>query len=169
MVGSLGLGAPLPKDIEDGSVKRQELSSNDKLRIQLLGKDHARLQRRSKDGRNLVIGITQLGSKPRPSPSTTVAQDDDGDDEEGRSSLGKPKRKKEGLDFREISSKDYLEKGMSISSSNVFERVGKSNRRQNYLDEVLAEKSRKRKKKRQKHRESAAAPKLADHIEGGEL
>ncbi|KAJ9649623.1 hypothetical protein H2199_000401 [Coniosporium tulheliwenetii] len=35
----LGVGAPLPEEIPDGSFKRSHLSSNDKLRKQLLGKN----------------------------------------------------------------------------------------------------------------------------------
>ncbi|OCL13985.1 hypothetical protein AOQ84DRAFT_270621, partial [Glonium stellatum] len=38
----LGVGAPLPKDVNDGSFKRRELSSNDKLLKQLLGKKAAK-------------------------------------------------------------------------------------------------------------------------------
>ncbi|MCJ1256579.1 hypothetical protein MMC24_004403 [Lignoscripta atroalba] len=154
IVGSLGLGAPIPKDIKDGSLKRQELSSNDKLRKQLLGKDFMKLYGKSKDGSKLGSVASQLGSKPRPPPAKTMHDDDE--DEGGRSSLGKSKRKQE----------DQIVGGDNVEDDSVTTaRVRKANllltakplkRRNNYLDEVLADKSKRQKKKRRKNKAVAA-------------
>ncbi|OCK82217.1 hypothetical protein K432DRAFT_230686 [Lepidopterella palustris CBS 459.81] len=78
----LGVGAPLPKDITDGSFKRRELSSNDKLLQQLLGKKAAKAHMSSKVS-------PKLGSKPLKAPPH---QEDSEDEEQGRASAFKSKK-----------------------------------------------------------------------------
>jgi len=143
----LGVGATVP---EDGDVKREELSSNETLRRQLLGRDYKKV-RAGKGDKGALGGVAVVGSKPRPLGSTREIGQESGD-EEGRSSLGKSKRK------RRVGE---TEEGAGISDEEVT-RVSKASmgtsrpqkRAVNYLDQVLAEKSRrqrKKSKKRKKH------------------
>ncbi len=140
----LGVGATVP---EDGDVKREELSSNETLRRQLLGRDYKKVRA----GKGPLGGVAVVGSKPRPLGSTREIGQESGD-EEGRSSLGKSKRK------RRV---EETEEGAGVSDEEVT-RVSKASmgtsrpqkRAVNYLDQVLAEKSRrqrKKSKKRKKH------------------
>ncbi|KAL8687699.1 MAG: hypothetical protein Q9224_005078, partial [Gallowayella concinna] len=106
----LGLGATIPTDFKYGDVKRQKMSSNDLLRRQLLGKDHARLQSRSghgQGGQRIVERSLLIGSKPRPIPVKRKGEEESSGDEGGRSSLGKKKRKK----WVEIVDSEELEGG----------------------------------------------------------
>lgn len=141
----LGLGAALPKD---GDVKRQELSTNDKLRKQLLGKDHAKKQ--NKEAMKAHRPGQMNTSKPRPISTKLEPPVYDSDDEGGRSSLFKSKRKrsqgnedptKDTTSIQKQSSpRGDPEDALAVWSLNK----GKGN----YLDEVLAEKSRKKQKKK---------------------
>ena len=147
----LGLGAPLPKDVKDGDFKRQELSSNDRLRKQLLGKDFAKLYGATVGAWKGRLGGANLGSKPRPMTTSKVDVEEE-DDEEGRSTLGKSKAKKkipiqQGPENLEDDSKevnDHME-ASNADPSRPSKRVS------SYLDEVLAEKHRKKQKKKKKH------------------
>jgi len=138
------VGATVP---EDGDVKREGLSSNETLRRQLLGRDYKKVR----VGKGPLGGVAVVGSKPRPLGSTREIGQESGD-EEGRSSLGKSKRK------RRV---EETEEGAGVSDEEVT-RVSKASmgtsrpqkRAVNYLDQVLAEKSRrqrKKSKKRKKH------------------
>ncbi len=137
------MGATLPKD---GGVKREELSSNEQLRKQLLGRDYKKAQAGKKDK-----GVVAFGSKPKPVDSKRqISPESEG--EGGRSSLGKSKRKRQ---------MEQTEEGPEVSDGEATKAtragLGTSpprNRGINYLDEVLAEKSRrqhKKSKKRKKH------------------
>ena len=142
----LGLGAPLPKDTRDGDFKRPELSANDRLRKLLLGKDFKRLSGDTAGSRKVGFVGVPLGSKPRPIVSKT--SEEEGDDDEGRSALGKSKTKKtfsvesadENLDSNDVKELDRQNDGASRPIK----------RGSTYLDEVLAEKQ--RKKHRKKHK-----------------
>ena len=150
-MGRLGLGAKVP---EDGEVKRQELSSNDKLRRQLLGKDMARLYGKSGSGGKFGSGSMPLGSKPRPTPMRKAAEDED-DDEEGRSSLGKSKRRKH-VESQEPAVHNNQIIAKEVAESSVSDAAGRSKQtRINYLDEVLAEQQRKKQKKKRKREKEA--------------
>lgn len=156
-MGRLGLGAPLPADIKDGDARRQELTSNDKLRKQLLGKNFQQLQGKGRGESKSAPGSGQRGSKPRPA---AVKRDWESEDEDGagRSSLGKSKRKMkaamqeaaDGGDVEDVTAPD----GGEIKT---FDDSRLPKRARNYLDEVLAEKSRKKQKKKNKKKHEGGA------------
>ena len=146
----LGLGAPLPGDRE-GMVdhKRQSLSSNERLRRMLLGKDLAkrRIQGTVKD-MNPVSGSFQNGSKPK--PVIQVKVDDLSEEEEGRSGLGKSKRRRK--EDTDPSCKVTSTTGVGGDGNfhEIVSQTGQSSSKRggNYLDEVLAEKQSKKRKRR---------------------
>lgn len=150
MVARLGLGAPLPAAIKDGDARRQDLASNAKLRRQLLGKDFQRLQGEGAKGNKSVSGSVLLGSKPRPVPAKRELVSED-EDEAGRSSVGKSKRKKvasrlgvaDGQDGEDVKAPDG-------GAAQVPDDPRPPKKASNYLDEVLAERSWKKQKKKNK-------------------
>ncbi|MCJ1243302.1 hypothetical protein MMC30_000499 [Trapelia coarctata] len=148
---SLGLGAPLPKDVKEGDARRQELSSNDRLRKQLLGKEFAKLYGKGGKGEKGGFGLVPVGSKPRPVDKPKLAEEQD-DEGEGRSSLGRMKRRPQvkkaepedlGSDSGDVDRSSVMKKKEPSRSS---KRIG------SYLDEVLAEKQRKKQRKKQKNK-----------------
>ena len=141
----LGLGATMPKD---GDVKRQDLSSNDKLRKQLLGKDFAKLYERSGSGGKSGLGVLPMGSKPRPTAAKRAVENDE-EDEGGRSSLGKSKRRRKA--DKQGSDEAWDGTGTTKSvESNLEELVSRPKKPSNYLDEVLADRERKKETKKRK-------------------
>lgn len=151
--GRLGLGAKLPAD---GDLKRQDLSANEKLRQQLLGKDYKKLQAKRR-GKGLPEDGLILGSKPRPAVPERVVREDS-EDEGGRSSLGKSKRKRhaEGEEANVEARANEATRAVKSRSDEASEQPRKAS---NYLDQVLAEKSRKKQhnQKRKRKRQCDAA------------
>ncbi|KAL8697564.1 MAG: hypothetical protein Q9224_002252 [Gallowayella concinna] len=150
----LGLGAKVPTDLKYGDVKRQKMSSNDLLRRQLLGKDHARLQNKGdhgQGGQRIVERSLVIGSKPRPIPVKRKGESESSGDEGGRSSLGKKKRKKwvEIVDSEEMEGADA---DMVKDEESPRELVKKEKKANNYLDEVLSQKKEKKPKKKKKRK-----------------
>ncbi|KAL8898567.1 MAG: hypothetical protein Q9207_006635 [Kuettlingeria erythrocarpa] len=145
----LGLGAKVPDDFNDGDLKRQKLTTNDLLRRQLLGKDHAKVQSKGahrQAGQSDAGAALPVGSKPRPASMKRKA-DESSDDEGGRSSLGKRKARKQvsnekdGVEGLEIVEEAIDHQDTWRQRPEAVERSGKAT---SYLDEVL---SRKKKKK----------------------
>ena len=156
----LGLGAPLPKEVLDGDANRQELSSNDKLRKQLLGKDFRKLQAKSIGGRGGLSrsGVTQPGSKPRPINTERALDHDDKDEDEegGRSSVGRSKRHR--LDA--VMTVGDEQEGIVAESkapNEAFESTSSrsTKRSRSYLDQILQEKSHKKQKKKKQKEETS--------------
>lgn len=96
----LGIGAPLPQKAADGSWNRTELSLNDKLRKQLLGKNYDRVMKAAAAQKAAVAGSTTTAASAAASGNNAsnvsagvAAEDDEDDDEEdGRSAMiGKKK------------------------------------------------------------------------------
>ena len=149
----LGIGAVAPKDEE---VKREKLSSNDKLREQLLGRDHARKHadgKRKREDNEPYSKPLPIGSKPRPTPSKQQAEEDSEDDG-GRSSLGKSRNATPKKPFQQS-----IGPGEDDAAESEVRKVdGQAGsprppkRASNYLDEVLADRSRKKHKKRKKRK-----------------
>ncbi|PYH47244.1 uncharacterized protein BP01DRAFT_372562 [Aspergillus saccharolyticus JOP 1030-1] len=167
---TLGVGAPLPTKAADGSWNRTELDSNDKLRKQLLGRNYQKVMAAKANSAKTGATSSSAGTAPgRPSgkgASSSVgygADEDDEDEEEGRLALiGRRNtfsRKRKavahaqqvsgdaenlGPDAKEanIESSDKQEAASSQSSS------GRRSRKKgtSFLDEILAERSKKRKK-----------------------
>ncbi|KAM5451734.1 hypothetical protein MaudCBS49596_003561 [Microsporum audouinii] len=121
----LGLGAPIPQKEADGSIKRTELSSNDKLRKQLLGKNFQKAE--AAKSKNARPRIKPAG--PIPGRGNEIVEDSD--EEDGRSSLGKGKREKHS-------------EGQSTASKAVS---GTKKRSSSYLDEVLSQRKPKKGRK----------------------
>ena len=149
----LGMGAVVPKDEE---VKREKLSSNDKLREQLLGRNHARKHpdgKRKREDNEPHSKPLLIGGKPRPTPSKQQAEEDSEDDG-GRSSLGKSKNatpKKPIQQSIDPAEDDAAEsKVPKVDGQAGSPRPPK--RPSNYLDEVLADRSRKKHKKSKKRK-----------------
>lgn len=140
--GRLGLGASIPKEDE---VKRQKLETDEKLRKQLLGKDYKRFQNSGvRIGDKIGLGMGQTGPKPRP---TSMRQVDESEDEGGRSSLGKSKRRKLGKEQNNVVVTTDM-KPEAISAETARPSTARlPKKRSNYLDEVLAKKSQKKRKK----------------------
>ncbi|KAI9700805.1 MAG: hypothetical protein M1836_002174 [Candelina mexicana] len=149
-----GLGALLPEEVRDGDPNRQELSSNDKLRKQLFG---GKIASSVKSGiRPEVTGTGVVRHRTVTKPPRAVVADagnDDGDEDEGgRSSLGRSKRKR-----GQEHGAGTGEGGPDITAKQSTPLPGQEQARQllrgtkppsNFLDEILAEKSHKKKKKR---------------------
>ncbi|KAI9820219.1 MAG: hypothetical protein M1827_005841 [Pycnora praestabilis] len=143
----LGLGAPIPKGTVDGSANRKELTSNETLRRQLLGKKRALAMRKRAQGLGKQDVDTHRPVTKLSRPNSATAGDGDEDEEEGgRSSLGKSKRRREELVETqnveaEVEAKEMVENALPRKHK-VRKRSG------NFLDEMLAEKSLKKKKRR---------------------
>lgn len=130
-------------------MRREELSSNDKLRKHLLGRNHAKKQT---DSINLMSRSgpepLKVGSKPRPR-STKRDADDDSEDGGGRSSLGRSAKRSRtrpgpGAVDEAMVETEQLERDGSIATRQPLKKAS------NYLDEVLADRSLKKQKKRKK-------------------
>ncbi|KAL1988514.1 hypothetical protein VTN96DRAFT_8909 [Rasamsonia emersonii] len=172
----LGLGAPLPQQgAADGSWNRTELSSNDKLRQQLLGKNYRKKMQSdsattTKDNSNNinkrrpdVVGAT---SKAAGTTTTAAAASDDEEEEQGRSALGRSKKTStdERKPATEAVSADEKNKdnnatkdenddgnddddaGKSASKRGLAASSSKGKRAGTFLDELLSDRSRKKRK-----------------------
>ncbi|EFR04329.1 hypothetical protein MGYG_07338 [Nannizzia gypsea CBS 118893] len=122
----LGLGAPLPQKEADGSIKRTELSSNDKLRKHLLGKNFQKAE--ASRLKNASTRTKQAG--PAPSHKNEIIEESD--EEDGRSALGKGKKGKK------------ADSQPPISSGTDS---GRKKRTSSYLDEVLSQRKAKKGRK----------------------
>lgn len=168
---TLGLGAPLPTKAADGSWNRTELDSNDKLRKQLLGRNYKKVmaeKARQKTGDtspvpSAIKNSASKGSVNRQRGAGGADVDDaDEDDDEGRAALigrkmSSRKRKPESDPIptkqpedanNELKNEDS-EMSSEGKAADLYQRQ-KSNRRgkaTSFLDEILAERSKKRKKR----------------------
>ncbi|KAL2047742.1 hypothetical protein N7G274_000784 [Stereocaulon virgatum] len=161
----LGLGGVIPKD---GEVKRHALSSNDKLRKQLLGngytEKHADRNRRiqAKDSHRSPL---PAGSKQRPAQAKPRVEDDSEDDR-GRSSLGKSKM---GAVKRPDQPSARSDENKAVDAE-VLTDDGPTNsprplkRASDYIDEVLADRSRKKHKKNKKKKQIEVTQKTTSHF-----
>ncbi|KAL6718506.1 hypothetical protein ACLMJK_004598 [Lecanora helva] len=153
----LGFGASLPKDGID--VPRENLSSNEKLRKQLLGKDYAK--KLGKSGRNSgepASAPALKGSRLRP-PDLKRKMESDSEDDGGRSSLGTSmKRRKKSIVRPDHKAVDEDTEVAPRDQENGVSEPRSQKKTSNYLDEVLAERSlqkRKKSKKKKKARSPA--------------
>lgn len=92
-----------------------------------------------------------MGSKPRPVGKPKVVEEQD-EEEEGRSSLGRTKRKP---DAGKAEAQDIGSDNGAVdrsSEAKMKEPDRSSKRTSSYLDEVLAEKRRKKQKKKSKNK-----------------
>ncbi|KAL8852966.1 MAG: hypothetical protein Q9221_002216 [Calogaya cf. arnoldii] len=150
----LGLGAKIPEDLKDWDLKRQKLSSNDQLRRQLLGKDHAKLRVKGGHERpaHRDAGPPLLvGSKPRPAPAKRGLGDNSSDDEGGRASLGRKKVKRP-AEAIEPEKDESLEDAVNVEEprNERQDTLKRSKKANNYLDEILSQKKQKKHKSKKK-------------------
>lgn len=167
----LGLGAPLPAKAADGSWNRTELDSNDKLRKQLLGRNYKKVmaeKARQKTGDtgpvpSVIKNPISKGSVNRQRGAGGAdVDDDDEDDDEGRAALigrkmSSRKRKPESDHIPTTQPEDANNEPKNEDSERPSEgkaanlpQPQKSNRKgkaTSFLDEILAERSKKRKKR----------------------
>ncbi|KAJ6018045.1 Protein of unknown function DUF3245 [Penicillium sp. IBT 35674x] len=152
---TLGVGAPLPEKAADGSWNRTELSSNDKLRKQLLGKNYDRFMKAEAERKAAAKASTAAAQAAKTAATAANKQDEESDDdEEGRfASIGRNKRKAAPIKTKAKvveEDKDSQEDGQEPSAKEVPVRQaplkGKK-KATSYLDELLAERAKKRKKR----------------------
>ncbi|KKK17818.1 hypothetical protein ARAM_002091 [Aspergillus rambellii] len=172
---TLGVGAPLPTKAADGSWNRAvETDSNDKLRKQLLGRNYkkvmaAKVAQAGKPASSATKpGVKTVGSRRNGGGNNNDDDDDDDDDDEGRTaSIGKKrtanKRKQNvsgiasetdaaGNDANRDGENDGdAEERVSSQQGGPSARPGSGpkgrKKATSFLDEILAERSKKRKKR----------------------
>ncbi|KAI5289290.1 hypothetical protein KEM54_004113 [Ascosphaera aggregata] len=133
----LGLGAPVPSPNADAITKRTELSSNEKLRQQLMGKNYKKVLAQAKFNQHAKSSAegTISTSKGTCINDGRDHDDDDDDDEPSRTSLGKKKRQK-------------VQEDVPVAPDSASNQSRASRRRgTSYLDEVLAQRAKKKTKK----------------------
>ncbi|KAI9797287.1 MAG: hypothetical protein M1833_005583 [Piccolia ochrophora] len=152
---TLGVGASLPTPTSEAGVKAAQLTSNDRLRKRMLGKNGMR-SRLSSQPVTTTSMPAQFSNQNRAGRRNTrpSTSDDVEDEDEGRSALGKKKERPganaSGNDeMASFNGEDEVLAGVGVSS-----RKRTSKRPPNFLDEVLAEGS-KRKKKRSNAKDRA--------------
>lgn len=133
-------------------MKRQDLSSNEKLRKQMLGNDYVkRLKQRGREGSKPGRGLQGMGSKPRPASTKREVDDDESEEDEGRSSLGKSRQDAK---RRRVEPENEADVDATVDGEEAGGDVEGDSKPQkkasNYLDEVLAERSQKKRKKNKK-------------------
>ncbi|CAI7662142.1 unnamed protein product [Penicillium glandicola] len=148
---TLGVGAPLPQKAADGSWNRTELDSNDKLRKQLLGKNYNRVMKAAAEQKAAAAASTAAASA-----SATAARADieeEYDEEDGRSAmLARQKNKRKGGGgaggvhpaAAAAEGDKGGEEGETVSAPARSKGRKKAT---SYLDELLAERAKKRKKR----------------------
>ena len=148
----LGFGARIPKDVE---VKREDLSSNNRLRKQLLGTDYMKKQKKkAHNGGVETVG----GSKPLPANGKRIAESDSEDDG-GRSSLGKARRTRKWT--RILSDGELVNEAASeLPESKEYDLDESLSRKKasNYLDEVLADRTLQKRKRSKQRRQPVVQP-----------
>ncbi|PYH81444.1 hypothetical protein BO82DRAFT_374865 [Aspergillus uvarum CBS 121591] len=165
---TLGVGAPLPTKAADGSWNRTELDSNDKLRKQLLGRNYQKVMAAKA---NAKTGPSSAGTatgrplvKAAASGAGHGADQEDEDEEEGRLALigtknnsfsrkrkaavpqqipGETENMSSEAKVTDVGGEDKSEGAPSQPST------GRRGRKKgtSFLDEILAERSKKRKKR----------------------
>ncbi|OOF91277.1 hypothetical protein ASPCADRAFT_409311 [Aspergillus carbonarius ITEM 5010] len=171
---TLGVGAPLPTKAVDGSWNRTELDSNDKLRKQLLGRNYKKVMAATSAAK---AGTTSAGAgaggRQETSSGTArgMQEEENSDEEEGRTALiGKmkstasKKRKAEPQaqpESETVNNRDSEPKQTNASDDGSDDKVDQSNKQTgpasrpskgrkkatSFLDELLAERAKKRKKR----------------------
>ncbi|KAF2191106.1 hypothetical protein K469DRAFT_558170 [Zopfia rhizophila CBS 207.26] len=160
----LGIGVLVPKNIEDGSFTRRAPTSNDRVLETLVGRKAAKAHIASKQAPKQNAQSQKVGC--RPLAKRTKAEESE-DEEEGRAAAFRSKRQKMNkvpssksladVDGERAEQQDteLLEDPRSLAdtkSESNMRRDAADSRRQvpklgSYLDEVLAERAKKKKKK----------------------
>ncbi|RAL13642.1 uncharacterized protein BO97DRAFT_342159 [Aspergillus homomorphus CBS 101889] len=168
---TLGVGAPLPTKAADGSWNRTELDSNDKLRKQLLGRNYQKVMAakvHAKPGApSAGVATGRPSAKAASSGAGQGVDEEDEDEEEGRLALIGRKNassRKRKVNIHTLQSPEETE-SMDLEAKETTAGVdgnvskqkedssqfssGRRSRKKgtSFLDEILAERSKKRKKR----------------------
>ncbi|KAA8650056.1 hypothetical protein EYZ11_004763 [Aspergillus tanneri] len=159
---TLGIGAPLPSKAANGSWKRVELDSNDKLRKQLLGKNYKKVVA-ARTGAPHTLGKPGMLTSHSQSTARKEYEEDDDEEDGGRTAMvtkSKIKSRKRkavleaGQDYDDNATsagkneEDTQSTAQGItSSSRPIPRPQGRKKATSILDEILADRSKKRKKK----------------------
>ena len=108
------------------------------------------------------VRLQHSGSKPRPRSFTRAragAEDEEDEESEGRSSLGKGKRKRQQDDsLQKNETGEHSKANGDLEEGDPHHlKEGSKKQAKSFLDEILADKSRKRKKKKNKQTGKDAA------------
>ncbi|KAL2832394.1 hypothetical protein BDW59DRAFT_104490 [Aspergillus cavernicola] len=160
---TLGLGAPLPTKAANGSWNRTEIDSNDALRKQLLGRNYKKVMAEKARQRAVDLGsISSMNGSTylKGNNDGNNAVDDDDDDDEGRTaSIGRKttsKKRKTDDSAESMQTGSLDEPKNEDSRDDGGEKAATSRQGQgpkgrkkatSFLDEILAERSKKRKKR----------------------
>jgi hypothetical protein len=161
----LGVGGILPKEFENGSFMKRGLTSSDKLLEQLIGKKKAKAHLASK------LQATRLGSRPQPKQGRreAVKKDESEDEEEGRGSAFQSKKRRvvkpkqtavkdegvadplvkdeEDVEVSEVKKEEEEVDVIPVATSKKSIPSRGRAKPVSYLDELLAERSKKKKNK----------------------
>ncbi|KGO64160.1 Cytochrome P450 [Penicillium expansum] len=159
---TLGVGAPLPQKAADGSWNRTELDSNDKLRKQLLGKNYDRVMKAAAEQKAAAAASTAAAAAASANVVKAEVQDEY-DEEDGRSAmLARQKNKRKGgvgagrgvhpaaAAAAAAAAAEAGDKGGEEGEGEGAPPPVRSKGRKkatSYLDELLAERAKKRKKR----------------------
>ncbi|CRL23880.1 Protein of unknown function DUF3245 [Penicillium camemberti] len=157
---TLGVGAPLPQKAADGSWNRTELDSNDKLRKQLLGKNYDRVMKAAAEQKAAAAAAKTAAAAASASASVAKAEvEEEYDEEDGRSAmLARQKNKRKGgagagrgvHPAAAAAAAEAGDKGGEEGEGEGAPAPARSKGRKkatSYLDELLAERAKKRKKR----------------------
>lgn len=126
------------------------LRSDEKLKIQLMGRDWVKRQER-KGGNGSGSVPLRLGNKPKPAATERVSAEEESEDDGGRSSLGRHKAPKaEAADLGCLEKVDDGDDTGLARSANVPKPQSRPKRPTSYLDEMLAKRAEKEHKKRRR-------------------
>ncbi|KAJ6000178.1 hypothetical protein N7481_000587 [Penicillium waksmanii] len=166
---TLGIGALSPEKAADGSWNRKELSSNDILRKQLLGRNYDKVMK-AKEGQvkaQREKNAAAAAATASGAPTATVAaganlDDDDDDDDEGRAAMV-GKRRKTNSSSRTVpvssvststavngavgADGDVQSANQSSAPSGKSASSRERKKATSYLDEILAQRASKKKKR----------------------
>ncbi|KAF2819075.1 hypothetical protein CC86DRAFT_450292 [Ophiobolus disseminans] len=170
----LGVGGIVPKDMEDGKFTRRNITSDDKLLAQLIGKKKAKAHIATKQH------TARLGTQQQPKHGRQAAakKEDSEDEDEGRAAAFTSKKRKtvkakpastteetgeneqgppgqddngteqvvEEVDPDRPGAKEQVEEDQSVAKPKSIPSRGRT-KPKSYLDELLAERSKKKNKK----------------------
>ncbi|CAG8425478.1 unnamed protein product [Penicillium salamii] len=143
---TLGIGAPLPQKAADGSWNRSDLDSNDKLRKQLLGKNYDRVMKAAAEEKAAAKAAKTIPVEKE------EEKEEEYDEEDGRSAMLSKQREKKrkgapGVHPAVLAAEAAA--GTGKGETDKGPGTGRKGRKTatSYLDELLAERSKKRKKR----------------------
>ena len=143
--------------LPDGAFRRNKLSSNDKLLEQLIGKKAARAKRKSQEVGKSMAASRHAAPKPLVNRPRQLRVEPEGEEEDEPGRAGMFKSRKNGKAVMQCRDEHVGDDDPAPAiSSEPDERPAKK-KTGGYLDELLAQKAKKKKGKKGKHRQTADA------------